>query len=186
MSKSWIRVWVKTVHGGTAPGLARPGSRVSERISCGVPMAPVGDDPVRRGEVGGEPPVEADLELDAGALAAAIARSASARVIDIGFSQNTALPAAAHATMSSLWAFDEAVMTTASTSSAISSSASVYPCTERPQPGPRPPRVAGRRPRPAGLRHPPGDDLGVGRADPAGADEADPEWAQLQAVTDRS
>ena len=31
---------MKTVHGGTPPGLASPGSRVSERISCGVPIPP--------------------------------------------------------------------------------------------------------------------------------------------------
>ena len=39
-SKSWMSVWVKIVHGGTAAGLASPGSRVSDRSSCGVPMPP--------------------------------------------------------------------------------------------------------------------------------------------------
>ena len=40
VSKSWMRVWRKIVHGGTPAGSARPGSRVSERISCGVPTPP--------------------------------------------------------------------------------------------------------------------------------------------------
>lgn len=39
-SKSWMSVWVKIVHGGTPAGSASPGSRVSERSACGVPMPP--------------------------------------------------------------------------------------------------------------------------------------------------
>ena len=35
VSKSWISVWVKIVHGGTPAGLSQPGSRVSDRSSCG-------------------------------------------------------------------------------------------------------------------------------------------------------
>jgi len=39
-SKSWMSVSVKIVHGGIRAGSASLGSRVSERSSCGVPMAP--------------------------------------------------------------------------------------------------------------------------------------------------
>jgi hypothetical protein len=52
-----------------------------------------------------------------------MARSASSRVSAIGFSQNTALPASAAATIRSVWARAVEAMATASTSSAAKSSA---------------------------------------------------------------
>ena len=107
---------MKIVHGGTPPGLARPGSRVSERISCGVPISPSTTRRWAAAKSRGEPPVEADLERHAGGLGRRDRRGRSrSSVIAIGFSQKTALPAAAAATISSAWAVDDAVMTTAST-----------------------------------------------------------------------
>ena len=70
MSKSWIRVSKKIVHCGMRAGSAvnGPGSRVSERSSCGVPMRPRVDRGAGGGERGGEAAVEPDLQHDAGLL----------------------------------------------------------------------------------------------------------------------
>ena len=57
------------------------------------------------------------------ASAAAMARSASARVMAMGFSQNTALPARAAASTRSAWMRAGAAITTASTAGSASSSA---------------------------------------------------------------
>ena len=113
-SKSWISVWVKIVHGGTAAGLARPGSRVSERSSCGVPMPPA----VTTSWAAEKSRAKRRLNPTCSGMpfrsAASIARSASARVIAIGFSTKTALPAWAAATTRSAWAVLAQVMATAS------------------------------------------------------------------------
>ena len=64
MSKSWISVSLKIVHGLTraATSAEMPGSRVSDRSNCGVPIAPSTIRRAHGGEVGGEAAVETDLQ----------------------------------------------------------------------------------------------------------------------------
>ena len=66
MSKSWIRVSKKIVHCGMRAGSAvnGPGSRVSERSSCGVPMRPASIAARAAANAGGEAAVEPDLQHD--------------------------------------------------------------------------------------------------------------------------
>ena len=130
-----------------------------------------------RGEVAREAPVEAHLQGYAGLSAAAMARSASARFMAIGFSTKTALPASAAATTRSAWAVLAQVMATASTrGSSMSACGSVEPVD--------PERLteafgSGR------LRVGDGDELGLAEAarqgggvvgpDAAGSDEPEPD-----------
>ena len=109
---------MNTVHGGTPAGSARPGSRVTDRISCGVPTEPATIASCAATKSAAKRRLKPTCSGTPASRAAAIARSASGRVIDIGFSQKIALPAAAAATTSSQCAVEEAAITTASMSSA--------------------------------------------------------------------
>ena len=114
-SKSWMSVCVKTVHGGTAPGFARPGSRVSERISWTWPTVPAATAACAAANPASKRRLKPTCSVTPAASTAASTRSISARVIDAGFSQKTGLPAPATATISSACAVEDAVITTAST-----------------------------------------------------------------------
>ncbi len=97
VSKSWISVCTKIVPGGTAAGFASPGSRVSERMSCGTPIAPAAISRRAAAKSVAKRRLKPTCSATPAARAAEIPRSISSSVSPIGFSQNTALPAAAAA-----------------------------------------------------------------------------------------
>ena len=117
----------KIVHGRTLPGSCRPagqpGSRVTDRISCGVPMPPATITSCAARKSFANRRLNPTCNGTPAALAASIARSASAGVRAIGFSQNTAFPASAAATTRSAWAAAIDVIATASIAGSSSSSA---------------------------------------------------------------
>ena len=124
--------------GGTRPGSGMPGSRVSERSSCGVPTRPAATRSWAARKLASKRRLKPTWSGTPAASAAATARSASARVRAMGFSQNTALPAPAAATTRSAWKRAGAAITTAWTEGSASSSAgSVVAC-------PQPSRAASR------------------------------------------
>src|SRR5215207_3000267 len=111
------------VEGGTRPGSGIPGSRVSERSSCGVPSRPAAASSWAARKPVSKRRLKPTWRGTPAALVAAMARSASARVRAMGFSQNTALPAPAAASTSSAWKRAGAAITTASSAGSASSSA---------------------------------------------------------------
>src|SRR4051794_28793030 len=127
VSKSWINVSLKIVSGATREGSKPPGSRVTDRTNRGMPSVPLSSSARAAAQSGANRRLNPICSTTPAARAASIARSMSARLSAAGFSQNTALPAPAAATISSAWNRDGAAMTTASTAgSANACAASVY------------------------------------------------------------
>ena len=178
VSKSWMSVSKKIVHWGMRAGspVNGPGSRVSERSSCGVPMRPASIAARAAANAGAKRRLNPTCSTTPACSAAAMARSASARVTAIGFSQNTCLPAAAAATTRSVWLRAGAVISTPSTSGRASSVSTSTASASRL--GGQALRVDldgigdGDEP---GARHLVGDDRGVVGADAARADEREAE-----------
>ena len=127
MSKSWISVSLKIVPGATRDGSNPPGSRVTDRSNRGVPNVPSSSSARAAAQSGANRRLNPTCSGTPAARAASIARSRSASDSPAGFSQNTALPAPAAATIRSVWNRAGAAITTASTAgSAKASAGSVY------------------------------------------------------------
>ena len=180
-SKSWIRVSRKIVHGGTAPGLARPGV-AGQRAH----QLHVADRTRRHGVVSGpeadvEPPVEADLEDRAGPV------DGRQRAVRVGQAERHRL-LAEHRLAGSRARHHQVGVGLRRRRDDHRVDVVVgdqrlgvgeRPSTERPSEG------LGRLGSRVGHRHQPsswhmaGQELGVSGADAAGADDPDPEWARV-------
>ena len=129
VSKSWISVSLKIVHGLTraATSAEMPGSRVSDRSSCGVPTAPSSILARMPAKSLAKRRLKPTCSATPAVRAASMARSASSSVRAIGFSQNTCLPDCAAAMTRSAWlAAGEQIATASMDRSAIRSSGSRY------------------------------------------------------------
>src|SRR3954453_15237814 len=98
-SKSWISVSLKIVSGATREGSNPPGSRVTERSSRGVPSVPSSSSTRAAAQSGAKRRLNPTCSTTPAARTASMARSRSASDSAAGFSQNTAFPAPAAATI---------------------------------------------------------------------------------------